>query len=92
MRHGDASAAERTRWLAELAIAIEEAQKVAWKLGISEGDDRQARTLYARLDAARNEVEALQRGGWLGSQQQLDSIWMKLLARREFDPRRDEDL
>ena len=76
----DAGAAERTRWLAELADAIEEAQRVAWRLGVSEGADPEAKDLYARLEAARDEVDALRRRTWAGAQQQLDPIWMKLLA------------
>ena len=74
------SAAQRARWLAELADAMEQAQAIAWRLGISEGDDPEAKQLYARLEAARDEVEALRRGIWAGARQQLDPIWMKLLA------------
>ena len=79
-RANQVGAAQRARWLAELADAIEEAQRIAWRLGISEGDDPDARNLYARLEATRDEVDSLQRGGWAGAQQQLDPIWMNLLA------------
>ena len=78
----EATATERTRWLSELAIAIEQAQKLAWRLGVSEGDDDEAKALYARLEAAREEVEALRRGGWAGEQSQLDPFWMNLLPWR----------
>jgi hypothetical protein len=62
----EVSSAERARWLAELAKAIDEAQKVAWRLGVQEGDDAEAKDLYERLEAARVEVDALRRGGFQG--------------------------
>lgn len=55
------AAASRARWMAELAAAIESAQRVAWQLGI--GDHSvEARELYGRLEAARVELDALRRG------------------------------
>ncbi len=53
------AAAERARWLLELARAIDEAQQVAWQLGAGSGRNAEAVELYARLEAARSEVEAL---------------------------------
>jgi len=78
----EATATDRARWLAELAVAIEQAQKLAWRLGVSEGDDPEAKDLYSRLEAAREEVESLRRGGWAGEQRELDPFWMKLLPWR----------
>ena len=79
----DATAAtERARWLAELALAIDQAQKLAWRLGVSEGDDPDAKSLYARLETVRSEVESLRRGGWAGALEELDPVWMKLLPWR----------
>lgn len=78
----EATATERARWLAELAIAIDQAQRVAWRLGVSEGDDPDAKALYARLESVRTEVETLRRGGWAGEHQELDPFWMKLLPWR----------
>lgn len=52
-------AAERARWLADLAHAIDEAQRVAWRIGVVEGTSSVALELYVRLEAARLEVEAL---------------------------------
>ena len=78
----DATATERARWLAELAIAVEQAQKLAWRLGVSEGDDPDAQSLYAQLEMVRGEVESLRRGGWAGEHQELDPFWMKLLPWR----------
>ncbi len=56
------SVAARTVWLKELARAIEEAQRLAWRLGIVEGRS-QALDLYVRLEIARAEVEALRERG-----------------------------
>ena len=54
------SASARAQWLGELAIAIDEAQWLAWRLGVVEGDNAEALELYVRLEIARAEVEALQ--------------------------------
>ena len=75
----EAAATERARWLAELAIAIEQAQRIAWRLGVSEGDDPEAKSLYGRLEAARSEIDSLRRGTWSGTHQELDPFWMQLL-------------
>lgn len=80
--YGEAAATERARWLAELATAIEQAQKLAWRLGVTEGDDAEALELYAHLELAREEVEALRLGGWAGVQQELDPFWLKFLPWR----------
>ena len=55
-------AAVRARWMAELAAAIEGAQRVAWQLGSAQHASLEARELYGRLEAARVELEALRRG------------------------------
>lgn len=52
-------AEDRARWLAELAQAIDEAQKVAWRVGVTEGRSSEALELYVQLEAARLELEAL---------------------------------
>lgn len=53
------AAAERARWLFELAQAIDEAQWVAWEMGATEGRNPEALELYMRLEAARSEVDQL---------------------------------
>ena len=45
--------------MAELATAIEDAQRVAWQLGAQSGASLEARELYGRLEAARVELEEL---------------------------------
>lgn len=59
---GDRAAAVRARWMAELAAAIEGAQRVAWQLGSARNASLEARELYGRLEAARLELEELRRG------------------------------
>lgn len=56
---GGLNAANRARWLAELASAIESAQLLAWQLGTAERPSAEARELYGRLEAARVEVETM---------------------------------
>jgi len=54
------AAAVRARWMAELAAAIDGAQRVAWQLGGTSGTTSlEARELYSRLEDARVELEAL---------------------------------
>lgn len=54
----DTSAAERARWLAELADALEEARRVVKLLGAADGEIG-AVELYARIEAVRIEVLAI---------------------------------
>ena len=72
-------ALERARWLAELIRAIAEAQKLAWRLGVAEGDCDDARELYGRLEAVRDELEALRLGEWVAVRKEIDPIWLENL-------------
>ena len=77
----DRAGAVRARWMAELAAAIDDAQRVAWRLAAQPGPSQEARELYGRLEAARIELEELrgvqsggdlepmllQRLGWAGA-------------------------
>ena len=72
------SAAERARWLAELAAAVDEAQVVLWQFGELEGVNAEAKHLYGRLESARAEIESL-RGAHELDREALDPEWMKLL-------------
>ena len=58
----DDAAAVRARWMAELAAAIDGAQRVAWQLGSAQHASLEARELYGQLEAARLELESLRRG------------------------------
>lgn len=80
-------ALERVRWLDELIRAISEAQKLAWRLGIAEGDSNEARELYGRLEAVRDELESLRLGDWVAVRKEIDPIWLENLF-EHFMPRR----
>ncbi|MEJ7776773.1 MAG: hypothetical protein WKF52_05180 [Sphingomicrobium sp.] len=68
------AAAVRARWMAELAAAIDGAQRVAWQLGSADGASLEARELYGQLEAARLELEAL-RGITRRLREELD-LWL----------------
>jgi hypothetical protein len=68
------------RWLDELAGAIAQAQRLTWNLGVAEGDSEEARTLYARLEAIRGEVESLRFGDWAEIRPEIDPKWLDGVA------------
>jgi hypothetical protein len=72
-------ALKRARWLAELAQAVTEAQKLAWRLGVVEGDSEEARELYAQLEAVRVELESLRTNGWTGVRREVEPSWLETL-------------
>ena len=53
------SGTARATWLSDLIRAIDEAQWLAWRIGVVEGRNAQALALYAQLELVRAEVEAL---------------------------------
>lgn len=71
--------AERSRWLADLAEAIDQAQQLAWRLGSEEGGG-EAMDLYERLETARTEVEALRGRRSRGSRGELGLEWTDFLG------------
>ena len=83
----DFSPNEEARWLAKLAEAIAQAQKIVWRIGVSEGDSAEAKDLYCRLEAVRAEVEALRRGPTAVPKRETRSYWSHLLEKdRRLDP------
>lgn len=66
------SGAARALWLSELSRAIDEAQWLAWRIGVVEGRNALALELYVQLELVRAEVEAL-RGRHLRSLRQPPS-------------------
>ena len=82
-----AAAAERARWLAELAQAIDRAQRLARTLARSERDAAEANELKGRLEAIRIEVEELRRGHRLILRREIDPKWTGLLP---WNRRREE--
>lgn len=55
------SAADRTRWLNELVVAVEQARQLAIALAADAATRREARELHAQLEAIRMELEMLGR-------------------------------
>lgn len=53
------SGAARAQWLSELSRAIDEAQWLAWRIGVVEGRNALALELYVQLELLRAEVESL---------------------------------
>jgi hypothetical protein len=76
---GDVSPVDRAQWLAELAAAIDDAQHLAWRLGVEEGDSAEAKELYERLEGVRIEVDALRRTGFHGARPEPFRDWSGLL-------------
>jgi hypothetical protein len=68
----EAAAAARAQWLSELNQAIDEAQWMAWRIGVVEGRNAQALELYVQLEMVRAEVEAMWPRGL--TQQELDAL------------------
>ena len=48
-------------WLSDLLRAVDEAQWLAWRIGVVEGHNALALELYVRLESVRAEVEAMRR-------------------------------
>lgn len=70
-------ALERARWLAELARAINQAQKIAWRLGVAEADMVEAREVYTRLEAIRGELDVLRSNGWADVRREAEPNWLE---------------
>ena len=56
------SAVERARWLAELAAALDEAQRLTVRLAGDDQDSGEAAVLHAHIRDLKVEVEGLRRG------------------------------
>ncbi len=85
-------ALEQARWLSELAQAVAQAQKVAWSLGVIDGDDEEARELYARLEAVRTEIDSLRFGRWVDVRREIDPKWLEALLQGSFAASQPQDV
>lgn len=86
------SAALRAQWLAELAEALDEAQRLAWALGGASGLSIERQKLHARIEAARIELDHLRRGRQTRLRGETDPYWTRLgLWNGPPDPSADED-
>jgi len=74
------TAQDKIRWLAELARAIDEAQQIVWRLAVLRGDNPRTSEVYGRLEAARDEVERLQRTAGRQAKLELHQDWSKMMA------------
>lgn len=54
-------AVERSRWLGELARAIDAAQHLIWDYGSEAGLSAEALDLYARLEVVREDLDSIRR-------------------------------
>jgi hypothetical protein len=73
-----ASAAERARWLAELAEALAEAQALTWGLG-TVGRQAEALQIYGEIELLAAEVRALRLGGRTDRAEKDDPDWRENL-------------
>ena len=71
-------AALRAEWFAQLAEAIDGAQHLAWQLGTRESTSTEARELYGRLEAARQELDSLR--GLQGGPCAIEPDWLQKLG------------
>ena len=63
----------RAQWLSDLQHAIDEAQWLAWRIGVVEGRNALALELYVRLETVRAEVESIWPRSLAASD--LDTLW-----------------
>jgi hypothetical protein len=78
---GDRTAAvERSRWLAELAQAVDEALRLARAMEGPQRDCARAKEIHARLKQVRIEIDALRRGGWGTRPIEIDPLWTRFLT------------
>jgi hypothetical protein len=75
----DVSAAERARWLAELAQVLQEAQELVSRLAVARGRKSEALDVCARLEAAYAQVQSLRRSRTSQSPGNVDPIWSEHL-------------
>jgi hypothetical protein len=75
----DVSAAERARWLAELAQALEKAQGLVTRLAVAGRRKSEVLDVCARLEAVRAEVQSLRRSRTSESVANIDLNWSKQL-------------
>jgi hypothetical protein len=72
-------AALRAEWFAQLAEAIEGAQRLAWQLGTRQSTSAEARELYGKLEVARLELDSL-RGMALDRSVDFEPNWLQKLG------------
>jgi hypothetical protein len=76
-------AAERSRWLAELAQAIDEAQYLVHEVGGAAGGSAVVLDLSARLAVVRAELDSIRRGCRIAD---TPPEWTKFPRSKIFEP------
>ena len=77
-RPSDLSAAARASWLAALAKALGEAQRLTWRLGEIMPDGVDAMELYGRIEETIGDVQSLRHGTFRPLPGGEDPDWMNL--------------
>lgn len=70
------AASKRARWLAELAAALDQARLLVKELA-AERSSAEAVALYARIEAATRELQAMRLSRSSGGGQHIDPEWTK---------------
>ena len=70
-------AADRARWLAELAEALNAAHELLQNLPFAEGEGATANELYIRIQGARLEVQSLRLSRSLNARQDSRPDWIE---------------
>ena len=70
------TAAKRAHWLAELATALEQARQLVKELAAQQ-NSADAVELYARIEAAKCELQSMRLSRLSGGGQQFDPEWTK---------------
>lgn len=73
--------AETEGWLAALTSAVDDAQRLVWRLGTAQGEDGEAMAVYRRLEVVRTELESIRNCGWAKMHAELSPEWIDLLHR-----------
>ena len=84
----EVSAAERARWLAELAQVLEEAQVLVTRLAVAERRKSEALDVCARLEAVRAEVQTLRRNRISYAPNNIGPDWSNQLPWDQAAPQR----
>jgi len=78
MNNGELPGLNRARWLAELALAVQQAEEATRRLAFAEADRGQVQELRHRLQLVKSEIEDLRRGGWRTQGRELGSKWIRI--------------
>lgn len=73
-------AADRARWLAEVADALEQAHRLLFELDLKEDSAAEALDLHLRIEAARLEVQSLRLSRSITPRTRPDPDWTNFPA------------